>query len=77
MIVMHSFESHISSLCKKANQKLHTLERIANYTDLEKNRYLTKAQLINTSLPGCFTPGTLIKKQDKRTNIEDSLPEQQ
>ena len=29
-----SFENHVSSLCKKASQKLHTLARIVNYRGL-------------------------------------------
>ena len=31
-----SFEHHITSLCKKASQKLHALARIAHYMDFEK-----------------------------------------
>ena len=31
-----SFEHHITFLCKKASQKLHTLARIAHYMDFEK-----------------------------------------
>ena len=38
-----SFESHITSLCKKASQKLHTLARISHYMDLNKRRNLMKA----------------------------------
>ena len=37
-----SFEHHITSLCKKASQKLHALARIAHYMDLEKGRSLMK-----------------------------------
>ena len=29
-----SFEGHVTSLCKKANQKLHALARISHYMDL-------------------------------------------
>ena len=38
-----SFESHITSLCKKASQKLHALARISHYMDLNKRRSLMKA----------------------------------
>ena len=38
-----SFESHITSLCKKASQKLHALARISHYMDLNKRRNLMKA----------------------------------
>ena len=35
-----SFEGHITSLCKKASQKLHTRSRIVNYMDLPKAKVL-------------------------------------
>ena len=38
-----SFESHITSLCKKACQKLHALTRISHYINLNKGRNLMKA----------------------------------
>ena len=38
-----SFESHITSICKKASQKLHVLARISHYMDLNKRRNLMKA----------------------------------
>ena len=38
-----SFENHVTSLCKKASQKLHALTRISRYTDLNKSRNLMKA----------------------------------
>ena len=38
-----SFEGHITSLCKKASQKLHALARISHYMDLNKRRNLMKA----------------------------------
>ena len=41
-----SFEHHITSLCKKASQKLHALARIAHYMDFEKRRSLMKAFII-------------------------------
>ena len=37
-----SFEGHITSLCKKASQKLHTRSRIVNYMDLPKAKVLLK-----------------------------------
>ena len=43
-----SFEQHhITSLCKKASQKLHALARIAHYMDFEKRRSLMKAFVIS------------------------------
>ena len=36
------FESHVSTLCKKASQKLHALSRITNYMELEKRKCLIK-----------------------------------
>ena len=33
------FKGYISSLCKKASEKLHTLERIVSYMDLPKRRF--------------------------------------
>ena len=38
-----SFENHVTSLCKKASQKLHALARISYYMDLNKRRNLMKA----------------------------------
>ena len=38
-----SFENHVSSLCKKASQKLHALARISHYMDLNERRNLMKA----------------------------------
>ena len=40
-------EHHITSLCKKASQKLHALARIAHYMDFEKRRSLIKAFVIS------------------------------
>ena len=42
-----SFEHHITSLCKKASQKLHALARIAHYLDFEKRRSLMKEFVIS------------------------------
>ena len=36
------FENHVTSLCKKASQKLHALARISHYMDLNKRRNLMK-----------------------------------
>ena len=41
-----SFEGHVTSLCKKASQKLHALARISHYMDLNKRRNLMKAFII-------------------------------
>ena len=41
------FEHHITSLCRKASQKLHVLARIAHYMDFEKRRFLMKAFVIS------------------------------
>ena len=38
-----SFENHVTSLCKKASQKLHALGRISHCMDLTKLRKLMKA----------------------------------
>ena len=38
-----SFENHVSSVCKKASQKLHTLARVVNFMDLAKGKSLMKA----------------------------------
>ena len=38
-----SFEKHVSSLCKKASQKLHALARVKNFMDLAKRKSLMKA----------------------------------
>ena len=42
-----SFEQHITSLCKKASQKLHALARTAHYMDFEKRKSLLKAFIIS------------------------------
>ena len=42
-----SFEHHITSLCKKANEKSHALSRIAHYLDFQKRRSLMKAFIIS------------------------------
>ena len=54
-----SFQEHITSLCKKASQKLHVLTRMVHYINFEKGRLLMKAlvypNLIPAPLFGCFT----------------------
>ena len=42
-----SFEHHITSLCKRASQKLHALARITHYMDFEKRRSLMKIFVIS------------------------------
>ena len=37
-----SFKCHVTSLCKKASQKLHALARISRYMDLNKRKNLMK-----------------------------------
>ena len=37
------FENHVTSLCKKASQKLHALGKISHYMDLNKHKNLMKA----------------------------------
>ena len=41
------FEEHVSSLCKKANQKLHALARISNYMSSPKLKILMKSFVIS------------------------------
>ena len=36
------FENHVSSLCRKASQKLHALNRLVNYMNLSKQKALMK-----------------------------------
>ena len=38
-----SFKNHVSSLCKKASQKLHVIARVVNFIDLAKRKSLMKA----------------------------------
>ena len=47
-----SFENHVSSLCKKASQKLHALARVVNFVDLAKRKNLMKA-FITTQFNYC------------------------
>ena len=48
-----SFESRITSLCKKASQNLHALARISHYTDLNKRRNLMKSFITSQF---CYCP---------------------
>ena len=41
------FEELITSLCKKASQKLHVLARMTHYMDFRKRRFLMKGFLIS------------------------------
>ena len=47
-----SFKNHVSSLCKKASQKLHAVRRVASFMDLAKRKSLMKA-FITTQLNYC------------------------
>ena len=47
-----SFQNHVSSLCKKASQKLHGLQRVISFMDLAKRKSLMKA-FITTQLNYC------------------------
>ena len=42
-----SFEAHVTSLYKRANQKLHALSRIAHYMDSEKLKSVMKAFILS------------------------------
>ena len=42
-----SFENHVSSLYKKANEKLHVLARVVSFMDLAKRKSLMKAFIIS------------------------------
>ena len=42
-----SFKNHVSSLCKKASQKMHALTRIVNYMNLSKRKGLMKTFVIS------------------------------
>ena len=58
-----SFEVRITSLCKKASQKLHVLARIVNHMDAPKRKVLMKAfitfQVSYCPLIRMFHSGTL------------------
>ena len=42
-----SFEYHINTLCRKSNQKLHALSRVAKYISQDKRRILFKSFVIS------------------------------
>ena len=42
-----SFKAHVTSLYKKANQKLHALSRIAHYVDYEKLKHVMGAFILS------------------------------
>ena len=41
------FKNHVTTLCRKAGQKLHALARISNYVDVEKLGVLMNAFIIS------------------------------
>ena len=41
------FKNHVSTLCRKAGQKLHALARISNYVDVEKLRIMMNAFIVS------------------------------
>ena len=47
ILIDTTLERHITSLCKKAGQKLHVLVRIGHYMDFRKRRSLMKAFVIS------------------------------
>ena len=66
-----SFEGHITSLWKKANQKLHALARIFNYMDLPKRKVLMKA-FITPQFSYC--PLTWMLHSRKLKNCINNIP---
>ena len=42
-----NFKEHISTICKKANQKLHALSRISNFMDTDKLRKILRVFIIS------------------------------
>ena len=42
-----SFTEHVSSLCKKASQKLHALSRVSHYMDIKKRKTIMRAFIIS------------------------------
>ena len=47
------FDSHVSKLCKKANQKLHALHRVSPYMNYQKRRAIMKS-LITSQFSYCL-----------------------
>ena len=66
-----SFEGHMTSLWKKANQKLHALARIFNYMDLPKRKVLMKA-FITSQFSYC--PLTWMLHSRKLKNCINNIP---
>ena len=56
-----SFDHHIGNMCKKADEKLNALTRVAQYMNTEKKRLIVNIffcqNFIIVLLPGCFTIG--------------------
>ena len=50
-VCLYVVESHVSTLSKRASQKLHALSRITSYMDLEKLKCLLKTSQFNYCLP--------------------------
>ena len=44
-----SFESHVSSICKKASQMQHALVRLVSYMDLKKDAWLKLLSFLYTA----------------------------
>ena len=42
-----NFKKHIEDLCRKANQRIHVLTRLSNYTDLIKSEILMNSFIIS------------------------------
>ena len=59
------FKEHVTKLCKKGSQKLHTLARISKYLDKEKLRLLMCA-FVNSQLNYCPLYGCSIKSVEMK-----------
>ena len=46
-----NFNEHVTKICKKANQKLHALARIAKYLNTDKLKIVTKSFIESQLLP--------------------------
>ena len=67
-----SFENHVSSLCKKASQKLHALTRIVNYMNLSERKAVMKT-FITSQFNYC--PLVLMFHSRKRNHRINSIHE--
>ena len=67
-----SFDNHVSTLCKKARQKLHALQRVVSFMDLAKRNSLMKA-FLTTQLNYCPLTWLFHSRQlnNRITNIEE------